>query len=284
MLRKIIEPDHQQLSLQRQCELVGLPRSSWYYQAVPDDPEDLRIMRLLDEQYTRTPFYGVEKMTAWLRTVEEWENVKRVRRLLRKMGLEAIYQKPNLSKACPTHKKYPYLLRGLAITRPNQVWGTDITYVRLEHGFVYLVAIIDWFSRYVLSWGLSVTLDVGFCLDALNEALRLGRPEIVNSDQGVQFTCNEFTGRLESEKIKISMDGRGRALDNVFTERLWRSVKYEEVYPKNYDTPSTAFQNLKAYFGFYNHVRIHQSLDYKTPAAVHFSKAAPALLSGYAAA
>ena len=230
-------------------------------------------MRLLDEQYTRTPFYGVEKMTAWLHTIEEWENVKRVRRLLRKMGLEAIYPKPNLSKACPTHRKYPYLLRGLAITRPNQVWGTDITYIRLERGFVYLVAIIDWFSRYVLSWGVSVTLDVGFCLEALDEALRFGKPDIMNSDQGVQFTCNEFTGRLESEKIQISMDGRGRALDNVFTERLWRSVKYEEVYLKNYDTPPTAIRNLKDYFGFYNDVRIHQSLDYKTPAAIHFSEA-----------
>lgn len=270
-LRKIIEPQHQYLSIQRQCELVGLPRSSWYYQAVSENPEDLRIMRLLDEQYTRTPFYGVRKMTAWLHTIEEWENIKRVRRLLRKMGLEAIYPKPNLSKACPTHKKYPYLLRGLSITKPNQVWGTDITYIRLEHGFVYLVAIIDWFSRYVLSWALSVTLDVSFCLDALEQALRLGKPDIMNSDQGVQFTCNEFTKRLETEQIKISMDGRGRALDNVFTERLWRSVKYEEVYPKNYDTPPTAFQNLKGYFGFYNDVRIHQSLNYKTPAAVHFA-------------
>lgn len=230
-------------------------------------------MRLLDEQYTRTPFYGARKMTAWLQSIGERVNIKRVRRLMRRMGLEAIYPKPNLSRANAQHKKYPYLLRGLEITRPNQVWGTDITYIRLAGGFVYLVAILDWFSRYVLSWEVSVTLDVSFCLDALERALRIGRPEIFNSDQGVQFTCQEFTGRLEAEKIQISMDGRGRALDNVFTERLWRSVKYEEVYLKDYGTVPGAIQNLGGYFGFYNEERLHQALGYKTPAEIYFKAA-----------
>ena len=230
-------------------------------------------MRLLDEQYTRTPFYGARKMTAWLKTIGEPVNIKRVRRLMRRMGLEAIYAKPNLSQANAQHKKYPYLLRGLEITRPNQVWGTDITYIRLTGGFVYLVAIMDWFSRYVLSWEVSVTLDVSFCLDALERALRIAKPEIVNSDQGVQFTCQEFTGRLEAEKIQISMDGRGRALDNVFTERLWRSVKYEEVYLKDYGTVPGAIQNLVGYFGFYNGERLHQALGYKTPAEIYFKAA-----------
>ena len=227
-------------------------------------------MRLLDEQYTRTPFYGVRKMTAWLRSLGEHVNKKRVRRLMRQMGLEAIYPKPNLSRACAQHKKYPYLLKGLLITRPNQVWGTDITYLRLTEGFVYLVAIMDWFSRYVLSWSLSVTLDVSFCLEALDAALRrYERPDIVNSDQGAQFTCPEFTGRLEAENIRISMDGRGRAMDNVFTERLWRSVKYEEVYLKDYDTVPMARQHLENYFDFYNEERLHQALNYQTPVYVY---------------
>jgi putative transposase len=191
---------------------------------------------------------------------------------MQNMGLETIYPKKNLSKPCPWHRKYPYLLRGLAITRPNQVWGTDITYLRLAHGFAYLVAVIDWFSRYVLSWAISVTLDVGFCLDALEDALRQGRPDIFNSDQGAQFTCEEFTSRLETENIQISMDGRGRALDNVFTERLWRTVKYEEVYIHDYDTPPTAIANLGRYFKFYNGERYHQALGNRTPAAVHFSE------------
>lgn len=233
-------------------------------------------MRLLDEQYTKTPFYGVEKMTAWLRDSDERINPKRVRRLMREMGLEAIYPKKNLSKPCPWHRKYPYLLRGVAITRPNQVWGTDITYLRLAHGFAYLVAIIDWFSRYVLSWAVSVTLDVGFCLDALDEALRTGKPDIFNSDQGAQFTCEEFTSRLEKEKIQISMDGRGRAMDNVFTERLWRSVKYEDVYLNDYVQVPAAVQGLGRYFRFYNDERLHQSLDYRTPVAVHFGTVAAA--------
>jgi putative transposase len=213
-------------------------------------------------------------MWVWLtEDLKEEINIKRVRRLMREMGLEAVYPKPNLSRANAQHKKYPYLLKGLDITRPNQVWGTDITYIRLTDGFVYLVAIIDWYSRYVLAWELSVTLDVQFCLDALERALDIATPEIFNSDQGVQFTCQEFTGRLEAAKVQISMDGRGRAMDNVFTERLWRSVKYEDVYLKDYGTVPVARENLGGYFGFYNGKRRHQSLGYRTPEDVYFEAA-----------
>ncbi len=229
-------------------------------------------MRLLDEQYTRTPFYGIRKMTAWLHTQGYDVNHKRVARLMRTMGLETIYPKPRLSVPGDNERRYPYLLRNLTIDRINYVWSTDITYIRTTKGFVYLVAVLDWFSRYVLAWELSVTLDVTFCLDALERALRNGHPDIFNSDQGVQFTCNEFTRRLEAAQIRISHDGRGRALDNIFVERLWRSVKYEEVYLKEYDTVPTARKHLQAYFDFYNHERLHQALDYRTPAAVHYNQ------------
>ena len=269
----MIELGHPQLSVRRQCALLGISRSGFYYEPLGPSPEDLELMRLLDEQYTRTPFYGVRKMTRCLHSLGYGVDVKRVRRLLRLMGLEAIYPKPRLSFNGAEHRKFPYLLRGLDILRPNHVWCADITYLRLRHGFGYLVVIMDWFSRYVLSWAVSVTLDVSFCLEALEEALRSGKPDIFNSDQGVQFTCDDFTSRLQKENIQISMDGRGRALDNVFTERLWRSVKYEEVYLKDYDTPPTAIENLGRYFRFYNGERYHQSLDYRTPAAVHFSEA-----------
>lgn len=266
-----MEPESDGMTIQRQCELLGLARSAWYYQPQPEDPEDLRLMRLLDEQYTRTPFYGVLKMTEWLkRDHQERVNPKRVRRLLRKMGLVAVYPKRNLSKPAPGHKIYPYLLRDVKITRPNQVWSTDITYIRLAGGFVYLVAIIDWYSRYVLSWSVSVTLDSAFCLDALEEAIRLyGKPDIFNSDQGCQFTSTAFTNRLKVEGIPISMDGRGRALDNIFVERLWRSVKYENVYLHDYATVPEAVLGLRKYFGFYNTERMHQSLDYQTPQEVY---------------
>lgn len=265
-----MDPEHKQLSLQRQCELLGLVRSMWYYKPKTENPEDLRLMRLLDEKYIKTPFYGVLRMTEWLRKIKERVNPKRVRRLLRKMGLMALYPKRNLSKPAPGHKIYPYLLRGLAILRSNHVWSTDITYIRLAQGFVYLVAIIDWHSRYVLSWGISVTLESGFCLEALDEAIRrYGKPEIFNTDQGAQFTSMDFTGRLKEEGIRISMDGRGRAVDNIFVERLWRSVKYEEVYLHDYTTVLTAIQGLKKYFLFYNTERQHQSLDYKTPQEVY---------------
>lgn len=265
-----MDPEHEQLSIQRQCELLGLVRSMWYYQPKAESPEDLRLMRLLDEKYMKRPFYGVLRMTEWLKKIKERVNPKRVRRLLRKMGLMALYPKRNLSKPAPGHKIYPYLLRGLTILRANHVWSTDITYIRLAQGFVYLVAIIDWHSRYVLSWGVSVTLESGFCLDALDQAIRrYGKPEIFNSDQGSQFTSMDFTDRLKAEGIRISMDGRGRALDNIFVERLWRSVKYEEVYLYDYVTVSAAIEGLKKYFWFYNTERQHQSLDYQTPQEVY---------------
>ena len=266
-----MEPDSDDITIQRQCELLGLGRAAWYYQPKPEDPEDLHLMRLLDEQYTQTPFYGVLRMREWLKREHQIiVNPKRVRRLLRKLGLVAVYPKRNLSKSAPGHKIYPYLLRGLDITRPNQVWSADITYIRLAVGFVYLVAIIDWHSRYVLAWSVSVTLDSAFCLEALEEAIRLyGKPEIFNSDQGCQFTSTAFTDRLKAEGIQISMDGRGRALDNIFVERLWRSVKYEEVYLHDYATVPQAVLGLRKYFGFYNTERPHQALDYRTPQEVY---------------
>lgn len=227
-------------------------------------------MRLLDEQYTRTPFYGVRKMTEWLDTVGHHHDVKRIRRLLRLMGLHAIYPKPNLSFNGTDHLRYPYLLRGVPIQRGNQVWSADITYIRLRGGFVYLVAIMDWYSRYVLAWELSNTLDAGFCLEALDAALRRGQPDIFNTDQGVQFTCSDFVGRLKKADVQISMDGKGRCFDNIFNERLWRSVKYEEVYLHDYETPVDARSGLKRYFAFYNDVRLHQSLSYQTPAQVYW--------------
>jgi len=250
----------------------------WYYEPKPANPEDLRLKRLLDEQYLKTPFYGVLRMTEWLKRLKETVNVKRVRRLLREMGLMAMYPKRNLSKPAPGHKIYPYLLKGLTILRPNQVWSTDITYIRLKQGFVYLVAVIDWHSRYVLSWGLSVTLESNFCVEALDQALRLyGVPDIFNTDQGSQFTCTAFTNLLKTVGAQISMDGRGRALDNVFVERLWRSVKYEEVFLNDYATVEEAMEGLKKYFEFYNRERLHQSLDYQTPQEV-YKQDAPQLL------
>jgi putative transposase len=228
-------------------------------------------MRLLDQQYTETPYYGVRRMTAWLRSQGYAVNHKRVARLLRTMGLETIYPKPRLSEPHPAHRVYPYLLRGVPIIRVNQVWSTDITYIRLHNGFIYLVAVMDWFSRYVLSWSVSITMDVGFCLEALEQALEVARPDIFNSDQGAQFTSLDFTGRLTAAGIQISMDGRGRALDNVFVERLWRTVKYEEVYLKDYETPREAMQGLSTFFVHYNERRQHQSLEYQTPASVYFS-------------
>lgn len=246
-----------------------MARSSYYYEPAPESEENLHLMRLLDEQYTRTPFYGTRKMTAWLQNQGYEVNRKRVTRLLRLMGLEAIYPKPRLSQPAEGLQRYPYLLRGMRIERANQVWSSDITYIRLARGFVYLVAIIDWFSRYVLSWEVSVTLDTSFCLQALDQALQRATPEIFNNDQGVQFTSSEFTSRLKAADIRISWDGRGRALDNIFVERLWRSVKYEEVYLKDYQTVPEAVSSLRAYFTFYNQERLHQALDYQTPKHVY---------------
>lgn len=227
-------------------------------------------MKLIDEQFTQTPFYGVRRMTAWLQTQGECVNPKRVRRLMQKMGLATIYPKPKLSLAADHVRRYPYLLPDRCIDAPNQVWSTDITYIRMPQGFLYLVAVMDWFSRYVLSWQVSNTLDAHFCLDALDAALKQGQPQIFNSDQGSQFTSCAFTQRLEQQGIAISQDGRGRAFDNIFVERLWRSVKYEEVYLKDYATAANAIESLGAYFQFYNHQRLHQALDYRPPATVHF--------------
>jgi putative transposase len=265
----LVDPEHPQLSLRRQCELLGLTRSSWYDQPVGESAEDLQLMRLIDEQYTTTPFYGVRRMTAWLRRQGYTVNPKRVRRLMRQMGLEAIYAKPGLSRPAEGHEIYPYLLRGITVTCVNQVWSTDITDIRLQARFVYLVAVMDWFRRFVLSWALSITLDVAFCLEALEQALARGQPEIFNTDQGAQFTSRTFTERLRKGAVQISMDGRGRALDNVFVERLWRTVKYEEVSLRDDQSAGDARQHLAHYFAFYNQERLHQALGYRTPAAVY---------------
>lgn len=262
------------ISVCRQCELLSLPRSSFYYESGKDDSYNLCLMSLIDEQFTKTPFYGVERMTAWLNRQEQGVNHKRVRRLMRLMGLEAVYPKPRLSLSNQAHKKYPYLLRDLAIEYCDQVWCTDITYIRMFHGFVYLVAIMDWHSRFVLSWRVSITLDTAFCIAALEEALKMSKPEIFNTDQGSQFTDHEFTGRLEKEAIRISMDSRGRFYDNIFVERLWRSVKYEEVYLYQYQTVSDARKGLARYFTFYNTERLHGSLGYKTPYELYFKERA----------
>jgi putative transposase len=244
--------------------LLGLARSTRSYTAKAESKKNLAIMRRIDEQYLRTPFYGSRKLAEVLGV-----NRKRVQRLMRRMGLEPIYPKRRTTRPAPGHTIYPYLLRNLEITHPDQVWSSDITYVPLRRGFLYLVAVMDWFSRYVLSWRLSNTLEGSFCTEALEEALGIGRPEIFNTDQGSQFTANGFTSRLATPGIAISMDGRGRALDNVFVERLWRTVKYEEVYLRDYEDGWEAERSLGAYFEFYRVERIHQSLGYRTPAAVY---------------
>lgn len=267
----LIDSQDRQFSVRQQCELLGINRSSLYYQPMGESEENLMLMRLLDEQYTRTPFYGVRKMEAYLRSLGHDANHKRVRRLLRKMGLEAIYQKPNTSKPNPEHKVFPYLLRGLTIDRCDQVWSTDITYIRLKGGFVYLMAIIDWYSRYVLAWSLSTTLDADFCIDTLAALLERRICDIFNTDQGAQFTTPRFTAPLLDKGVRVSMDGRGRALDNIFVERLWRSVKYEHVYLQDIQTVQQAWLGLRDYFHFYNHERFHQSLDDKTPAEIYYA-------------
>jgi putative transposase len=246
-----------------------LNRSTFYYEPAVESAENLRLMGLIDRRYTDCPFYGSRRMTVWLNDdLGERVNRKRVQRLMRLMGLEAVYPKPKLS-AGRKHKVYPYLLRGVAIDRPDQVWSTDITYVGLPGGFMYLVAVIDWYSRFVLSWELSNTLDGSFCLDALEAALRWGRPEVFNTDQGTQFTAEAFVGRLEQAGVAVSMDGKGRCLDNVFVERLWRTVKHEDIYLRGYETARQLRAGLTRYFGFYNGQRRHQSLGYRTPQEVY---------------
>jgi putative transposase len=267
--RPLIEIGHPELSVRRQCTLLGLNRSSLYYEPAGETPETLRLMRLIDEQYTARPYYGSRRMTHWLTRQGEAVNRKRVRRLMRLMGLEAIYPKPRLSVAGRGHRIYPYLLRGVTIERPDQVWSADITYVPMAAGFMYLTATIDWFSRYVVAWRLSNTLDGSFCAEMLDDALSRGQPAVFNTDQGVQFTAEAFTGRLEAAGVVVSMDGRGRALDNVFVERLWRSVKYEDIYIRGYETVSELHRGLSRYFSFYNDERLHQSLEYRTPAAAY---------------
>ena len=253
-----------------QCQLLKVARSTVYYRPVAADPDDLAVMRRIDELHLAYPFYGSRRMAVVLRDDGWLVNRKRVQRLMRLMGLEAIYQKPNTSRRHPDHKVYPYLLRGLIIDRPNQVWCADITYIPMAKGFVYLVAVMDWFSRRVLSWRLSITMETDFCVDALREAMdRHGRPEIFNTDQGVQFTSAAFLDELSSQGVRISMDGKGRFLDNIFIERLWRSLKYEEVYIKAYDSVAEARQGIGAWFGFYNGKRPRQTLDYRTRRAVH---------------
>jgi putative transposase len=251
---------------------LGVNRSGLYYESAGESEENLRYMRLIDEQYTKTPFYGSRKMTKWLVNEGYPVNRKRISRLMEEMGIEAVYPKPKLSQPGEGHKIYPYLLRGTTVERVNQVWSTDITYIRMAQGFVYLVAVMDWFSRYVLSWSVSLTMEIDFCMEALRSALRRGRPEIFNSDQGSQFTSEKFTAELVAKEIAISMDGRGRCMDNIFIERLWRSLKYEEVYLKDYESVTEARTGIERYFRFYNQERIHQSLDYRTPAAIYLAK------------
>jgi putative transposase len=254
--------------------LIGLNRASYYYQPAQESELNLKLMRLMDEQYLKTPFYGWPRMTVYLKQLGYQVNPKRVRRLMQLMGLQAIYPKPKAkNQVRQEHKVYPYLLRDLEIVRPNQVWSADITYIPMPQGFMYLTAVIDWYSRYVLSWQLSNTLEGHFCLVALEQALALGKPDIFNTDQGVQFTALAFTERVERAGIQVSMDGRGRALDNIFIERLWRTLKYEHIYLFNYETVPALLAGLRHYFSFYNKERFHQSLDYLTPAQVHFDPA-----------
>jgi putative transposase len=269
--RRVIDSGHRRLSLRRQCELLGLARSSWFYDPVAESEENLALMRRIDEVYLDHPYFGSRRMVQWLKRDQISVNRKRVQRLMRLMGLEAIYPKPRTTKKDSEHRIFPYLLRGMTIERPDQVWCSDITYIPMVQGYLYLVAVMDWYSRYVLSWRLSNSLEGSFCVEALEEALGRGRPEIFNTDQGSQFTSASFVGVLESRGIQVSMDGKGRALDNVFVERLWRSLKYEEVYLKSYQDGREATTSLTTYLAFYCHARPHQGLGYKTPAEVYES-------------
>ncbi len=269
--RKAVEPGHKKIAICRQCELLGLSRSNLYYKPCRDTQYNEQLMRLLDEQYIETPFYSIDKITEWLRRQGHYVNHKRVRRLMRQMGLEAVYPRRKYSLSIPDkqHKIYPYLLRDVQIIRPDQVWSADITYIRMYRGWLHLVAVMDWFSRYVLSWEISITLESEFCVSALKEALSFGRPDIFNTDQDSQFTSIDFTKVLLDADIQISMDGKSRVFDNIFSERLWRTVKVEEVYLRDYQTVAEARYNLGRYFEFYNNQRLHQALGYRTPAEVY---------------
>lgn len=269
--RSLIDPENEQISVSGQCSLLDLGRSIYYYKTVGESQLNLDIMRKLDEQYTITPFYGVIRMTQFIRSLGYEIDGKRIRRLLRLMGIMAVYPKKKMSIPNTEHRIFPYLLKGLKIDRPNQVWSTDITYIPMEKGFLYLVAVIDWYSRYVVSWQISNTMETSFCIAALQAALSKGQPEIFNTDQGSQFTSNDFTKCLLDNKIQISMDGKGRCMDNIFVERLWRSVKYEYVYLNSIPDGKALWHGLDNYFRFYNQERFHQGLDNKTPIQVYLN-------------
>jgi putative transposase len=266
---QLLERRHAEIPLTVQAELLSVSRSSLYYQPVGPSTKEIAVKHRIDEIYTAHPYYGSRRITAQLKREGTAISRPTVQRYMRQMGIAGIAPGPNLSQAHPEHQVFPYLLRNVAITHPNHVWGIDITYIRLRGGWLYLVAVLDWFSRYILSWELDQTLEIPFVLRAVEGALHKGKPQIWNSDQGSQFTSPKYTRRLQQAEINISMDGRGRALDNIFTERLWRTVKYEEVYLKDYTSPREARRNLDHYLTFYNHERLHQSLDYQTPAEVH---------------
>ena len=266
--RGMVDREHPKLPIVRQCALLGVSRSSLYHRPKAASEEDLSLMGEIDRQYLETPFYGSRRMKAWLGRRGIQVSRKRVQRLMRAMGLRAIYRRPSASRRSPEHRVYPYLLRNVRVTRPNQVWAADITYLPMARGFLYLVAVMDWHSRYVVAWRLSNTLDAGFCAGALEETLGKGKPEVFNTDQGSQFTSWEFTQVLQDRGVRISMDGKGRYSDNIFVERLWRTVKYEEVYLKAYANVLEAQRGLEDYFRFYNDLRPHQALGYRTPAEV----------------
>ena len=267
----MIDLEGRPLSVRKQCALMGINRSSLYYQAQPDNDLTLLLMRLVDEEYTRHPFYGTRRMAAYLQRLGHKVNRKRLQKLYQQMGLEAVYPGPKLSQANKAHKIFPYLLRNLVIERVNQVWSTDITYIRLRQGFIYLVAIIDWFSRYVLDFEMSTSLDADFCIETLGRVLKKGACDIFNTDQGSQFTAHGFIDLLLAKKIQVSMDGKGRCLDNIFVERLWRSVKYECVYLYEFETVAQAKEQIGNYFMFYNNERPHQALNYKTPREIYLA-------------
>ena len=276
----MVDRQHLSLSVVRQYVLLEVSRSSVYYRAVGASQEDLGLMKVIDKQYLDAPFFGSRRMAVWLNRQGYWVNRKRIRRLMRVIGLRAIYRRPRTSKPGLGHKIYPYLLTGMKITRPNQVWAADITYIPMARGFLYLVAIMDWFSRYVISWRLSNTLDTDFCVETLEEALRGGRPDIFNTDQGSQFASEAFTSLLKQHGVRISMDGKGSYRDNLFIERLWRSVKYEEVYLRAYQDGRDARIGIREYFRFYNTERPHQALGYRTPAEVFASRPMEATIGG----
>lgn len=263
--------DDEGLTIAHQCKLIGISRSSYYYEPIPESELNLRLMRMIDEQYMSTPFYGSRRMTMILRKNDQIINRKKVQRLMKTMGLEAMYPRPKTSIGNKAHYKFPHLLKDLAIDKPNQVWGTDITYIPTEMGYLFLAAVLDLFSKYVLSWKLSDNLESDFCIEVLQEALSKGmKPEIFNTDQGVQYTSKAHTELLQKHGISISMSGKGRYRDNIFVERLWRSLKYEEVYLRNYVNGKEASDGIGRYFNFYNNDRLHQTLDYKTPNMIHY--------------